>query len=228
MPKSSKELKHDWIKIALLGPSGSGKTNFLGTVCDNFKTYILSTERGLKTIDDKDFDYDDIENWEQYVTHLNWFVKNYKNEGYQAICVDSFSRAAYLLSKYLEDKKGADGKLDFDDHRRILNTLNRQLLLLTTKLDCHVIITSIAGEDRDESAGMMKLSARISGQTRDMLPEYFDVVAVAKCDVDKNGNTKYWHQIEGDKATPAKSRLNHLRGKRNVAPDIKIYLTKGE
>lgn len=223
MPKNSTMLADDWVKMFVFGGTGSGKTNFLGTVCDKYKTYIISAERGLKTIANKKFDYDDITVWAEYIKQLNWYAANYKKEGYEALCIDSFTRAAYLLSLQLE----GDGKLERDDYRIIIKTLNAQLMLLTTKLDCHVFVTGIAGDDKDESTGAIKRVPRIMGQTRDMLPEYFDVVALAKCGVDKDGKTKYWHQIEGDDSLDAKSRMGHLRGKKNVAPTIETYI-KGD
>lgn len=225
MPKSSTELSNDFSKIAVIAPSGRGKTDFVGTVADRFKTYVISSERGLKTIADKDFDYDNVNTWEEYIEKLNWFARNYKEEGYECLAIDSFTRLAYLLSTALE---GTKGKLDFDDHRTILVSLNKQLQLLTTKLECHVVITCIAGDKKDDSTGVIKTSARLSGQTRDMLPEYFDVVAFAMCDTNTEGVTQYWHQIEGDRAVYAKSRLKHLRGKRNVPATIDTYIIKGD
>jgi|LGVE01.1.fsa_nt_gb hypothetical protein len=217
---SSEELKGGKSDILVLAPSGKGKTHFLGTVADVEKLFIISAERGLKSIADKKFDFTEVNSWAEFIDALKWFMANYKAKKFTALGIDSITRLNLLHSM---DLKNETEKLDFDDYRILLASGIKVINSLTKSVPVTVIVTALADKQTNKNTGETKITALTIGQLGSYINSYFDVVAIAKSGKDEAGNAKYWHQISADAECDGRTRLVGLKGKTNVAANYKIY-----
>lgn len=215
--RSSKELKVKWPNSISISDSGKGKTWLIGTMTKYHKVYFIDTEDGSLTINDKEFDFEIVNTYAEFIKEVEWYFKNYKKYGYTMLVVDSISRLQQYLVDELMDKanKGKDisqhsYKLSFDDWAEILARLRKTVDVLTKKCPTPVHMTVMAGESKDQLTKMSKIFPNIQGAFKHDLLGYFDVVLYHDCAL-KDGEQTYWFQTQGDQRVIAKSRLQGLK-----------------
>lgn len=201
-----------------IGDSGKGKTFFAGTICDHGKPFFIDSEGGLKTVANREFDYVEVNTWEEFTEALMWYYKNCKAEGYTHLVVDSITR----LQQYLSVGISPEGKLTQSQWGEVLASLRKVVDRLTKTCPTSLHMSAMAMESKDELSGMIKVFPNIQGAFKYDLAGYFDVVLYHDC-ADKNGDQIYWVQTQGDQRITARSRLNSVKKlAKNEVNDYKI------
>lgn len=201
-----------------IGDSGKGKTYFVGTIADHGKPFIIDAEGGLMTAANKEFDYCEVDSFDEFGEACKWYMQNYKEHGYTHLVVDSITR----LQQYLARDISPDMKLTQQQWGEILATLRKTIDWLTKKCPTHVHVNAMAMESRDDITGAIKIYPNIQGAFRYDLAGYFDVVMYHDCGM-KDGKQVYWVQTEGDERITARSRLNSIKKLNKYEPnDYKI------
>lgn len=205
--KKSSELKvNPKVNTLSIGDSGKGKTYFCGTIADYGKPFIIDAEKGLMTAANKEFDYVEVDSFEDFGKACHWYMSNYKQHGYTHLVVDSITR----LQQYLAREISPDMKLTQQQWGEILATLRKTIDWLTKKCPTHVHVNAMAMESKDDLTGAIKIYPNIQGAFRYDLAGYFDVVMYHDCGV-KDGNQVYWVQVQGDERITARSRLDSIK-----------------
>jgi len=205
--KNSKDiLKDGRITSLSIGDSGKGKTFFAGTICKYGKPFFIDSEGGLKTVANHEFDYVDVNSWEEFTDALTWYYNNYKTAGYTHLVIDSFTRLQQYLAKGINE----DGKLTQAQWGEILASMRKVIDRLTKTCPTSVHVSAMAMESRDDLTGQIKIYPNIQGAFRYDLAGYFDVVLYHDC-AEKDGNQTYWIQTKGDQRITARSRLDQVK-----------------
>lgn len=216
MPQKGKDIQAGKDHVLVIGMPKTGKTRMLGTASRHEKLYILDLENGLATIAGGDFDFDRCNNWDDVLKHFNWFMNNYKKEGYTALGIDSISRAQRYLSDSLMERDSTK-KLTRDQFAEMLATMRNMVTAITQATDfttvalCHQSL----GDDGN-------YYPCLEGQIKFDLSGYFGTVVHTQTGLDKNNKPKYWCTLNG--GSVGGTRLRHLKGKTVIANDYKELL----
>lgn len=221
MPQSSTELKQATSHTIVVGKAGTGKTSLIGTACDHEKVYVISLENGLQSIADKKFDYDECNNYEDFKAKLNWFFKNYKEQGYTMLAIDSLTRLQRLITQHMNDKSKTS-KLTYDEFAELLAIMRKLCDVITRSKEFSTIVTCLDVETKDDGKGVIKENPNLEGKFAFEVFGYFDNAVVSRVGKDKNGALTYWLEVAGDERTAAKTRMTHLRGKTTIPNDYKF------
>lgn len=189
-----------------LGDSGKGKTRFATSIAKYGKPFIIDAEGGLVTGADFDFDYVEVNSYDEFANACQWYMENWEANGYTHLVVDSITR----LQQYKMRELNADGKLTQAQWGEILATLRKTVDWLTKTCPTHVHMTAMAKESKDELSGMIKVFPNLQGSFCHDLAGYFDVVLYHDCG-EQDGKQVYWVQTQGDKRITARSRLQAIK-----------------
>lgn len=204
--KSSDLLHNLKLNTLSIGDSGKGKTHFIGTMCDFGKPFIISSEKGLTTIADREFDFIEVDSFEEFGEACKWYMANWEKEGYTHLAIDSFTR----LQQYLMFGLNKDGKLTQSQWGEVLATLRKTVNWLTKSCPTHVHMSAMAMESKDDLTGGIKIYPNVQGSFRYDLAGYFDVVMYHDCGP-KDGKQDYWVQTQGDQRITARSRASSIK-----------------
>lgn len=205
--RSSSDLRANiTIKSLSIGDSGKGKTYFAGTIADYGKPFIISSEGGLLTSCDKEFDYVEVNTFKQFEEACGLFMQIYKEKGYTHLVVDSITRLQYYLTRDL----APDGKLTQNQWGEVLAKLRKVVDWLTKEVPIHVHVTAMAKESKDELTGMVKIYPNLQGAFQYDLAGYFDIVLYHDCKY-KGDEQQYYVWTKGDQRVVAKSRLDKIK-----------------
>lgn len=207
--------------ILSIGDSRTGKTHFIGTICDHEKVFIINAEDGLATINGKNFDFVKVNNFAEFKEALNWYMtEGYKN--YNMLSIDSINR----VQSYLQYELDESGKLSQNQWGELLATMRKIIDVLSKRCPTSLHITSMAMESRDELTGQVRIYPNVQGSFKFDLTGYFDTVLFHTCALDKDGQTKYWCQIQGDSRVIAGTRHQQFKGLKNIPSDYGYIKTK--
>ena len=215
--KSSKELLTDRrIKSLSIADSGKGKTYFIGTMIDcDVKPYIIATEKGLGTICDKEFDYEEVNDWNSLRQELAWYYNNYKEHGYDCLVIDSLTKAQQYLIKSVI---GEATKVTQPQWGEIKERMKRLVQQIVDTCPTSFHMTVMAQESEDELTGIKKVMPCLDGAIRNWLPGEFDIVLYHDCGL-KGGETQYWVQTQGDQRIIARNRYDKLKKLNRLEPN---------
>lgn len=118
----------------------------------------------------------------------------------------------------------------FDQDKRILEAVNKSgtlelqdwgkleryysgLLAILAKLPVWVIVTCHITYDKDQGGGGFYFAPKVSGATKDNLPQYFDCVFYTKTALASDGKRTFAWQTAPDNSRFAKDRLDVLPSK---------------
>jgi hypothetical protein len=161
--KSSKGASMGRVKLLVYGAAGVGKTVLCSTAPNPI---IISAERGLLSIADKDIDVLEITSISELQQALNIARKG----DWETICLDSISEIAeVVLAEYkalVNDGRQAYGQLS-DEMSKIIRQFR--------DLDAHVVLT--AKESREDKYSHPSMPGKtLTGA----LPYFFDLVLYMK------------------------------------------------
>jgi len=213
MPKKGKDIKPHERKtdVFVLGKPKAGKTRMLGTASRHEKLYILDVENGLASIAGANFDYDECHDWASFHKNFNWFMNNYKKEGYTALGIDSISRAQKYLAASLLDRDKTK-KLNFDQFAEMLAIIRQMIDVITSNNDFAAIVLCHQELGQDSS-----IYPCLDGSIKYDITGYFDTVLHCQSGLDKDQKPCYWATLSGTEVSG--TRLRHLRNKTVITND---------
>lgn len=194
------------VKSLSIGDSGKGKTWFAGSICDHGKPFFIDAESGLSTIANKEFDYVQVNTWDEALAACTWYYQNWEKEGYTHLVVDSITR----LQQYLVNKINPQGKPTMSEWGEILAHLRSLIDKLTKTCPTSLHVNAMAMESKDELSGGIKIYPNIQGAFKYDLAGYFDTVLYHDC-AEKDGKQVYWVQTKGDQRITARNRFDSVK-----------------
>lgn len=206
-----------------IGTSRVGKTHFIGTIADCGKLFILDTEDGLRTIEDKKFDYVTANTWQEAMNVLNWYMEEgYKK--YTHFALDSLNRLqVYLIDAVVRDsgsvvkdknnnpvKDSNQGQMTMNKWGIVTAQTKKIVDLLTKVCPSSVHMNVTAMESKDEVTGITKLYPALSGAFKHEALGYFDSILYHRAAID-SGVQKFWIQLGADGRIDAGTRLQSVK-----------------
>lgn len=230
--KTSEDLKTSTKTTTVcIGDSRKGKTYFIGTMADHGKLFVIDCEEGLSTIKSKKFDYVTVSNWEEAREVLNWFMVEGQTK-YNMVAIDSVTRLQSYLKQFLINQPdgyteqnprgtGKNAGIMTMSKYDVLATMLRKVIDTLSKLEgISFHVNAMAGEDKDDVSGMVKIFPNLQGGFKFDLVGYFDTIMYNQMGKDKEGNTCYWSEIAGSDRNCAGTRLEEVKTKYgNVMPN---------
>lgn len=206
--KNTKETaKNLRLNTLSIGDSGKGKTWFIGSIKEcGYNPFVIDAEGGVTTICDKDIDYVSVNTWSDLEKAYGLFLENYQEKGWTHFVVDSITR----LQQYLVFELDPSGKITRQQWGEVLAKLRKFVDVLTKQCPVPVHMTAMAMESEDEITKMKKVYPNIQGAFKHDLAGYFDVTMYHDCG-EKDGQTVYWVQTEGDQRITARNRASNIK-----------------
>ena len=193
-------------KALLYGHHGWGKTTQALHLQELYgKTFIMSGEAGLSSLSHVDIDYLVFNSWHPSVKNnakegkhslleLRDIInsEDFKSQNYKVIVFDSLTEASDMLlaeAKYLhrKDKNGF----------AVWETFSTEMISYCKwfrDLDYHVLVTSLAKEEKNDNGGTEYWPMVANSTTRKQLPGIFDNVfagvRVTEDDLDEEGRSQ--------------------------------------
>lgn len=170
--------------MLLFAESGAGKTTFLGTAQDSELTspaFLLDMEAGTSVLSDKpEIDVKQARTMkavQEVADILHQHPKYYKT-----FELDGFTELREIdmqeVMKQQYDKKPETTDLYVPSPREWGKSGSRvkELLRYLKDLPCHVIVTALVSEDRNERTGITSYHPMLPGQLKGQVPGFFDIV----------------------------------------------------
>lgn len=213
-----KKRKHTLI----IGKPKKGKTHMLGTVADHENLFVIDSENGLETISNKEFDFVEAKDYDQFKEGIKTFFEQKDKRGYTALGIDSITRVqTYLTASIL--KKNDRKKANYDDYNEILASM-RKLIDGLTKADDFSLVCLAHEEDKDDSKNTSNWPL-LDGAFKFEICGYFDTVVVCDDGLDSKGKKVNFARLSGNGKCVAGTRLQHLKGTDKIPNDYGYLLT---
>lgn len=198
--KSTKDIAVNGVKIAIYGQAGSGKTRLCATAP---KPIIISAERGLLSLADKDIPYINVETLDD-VSEAYKFLRN--NDDYETICMDSLSEIAEVLLDTLK----ADAKDKRQSYGTLAEKLGNMLRRFRNIPGKNVVFTAKQRTLVDEDTGLISIIPSMPGKVLpEALPYFVDELFYLKFKPNK-GDPIVKLQTYSDHQIVAKDRSGQL------------------
>jgi phage nucleotide-binding protein len=169
--KSTKGIHCDQVKLLVYGKSGVGKTSFLGTG-DNGSTLIVSAEKGLLSLAEKNIDVIEVDCFET-ARQAYAFVMSDQAQKYKTICIDSLTELSDMLVSTLEKQP------EYKDPKNTLKLWGEYNKRMTSFIKAfrgvpkNVVFTALEEEVNDGGTLIRKPFIKGSA-TQKLLESYFD------------------------------------------------------
>lgn len=202
------------VKIMVYGRSGTGKTKLIAT-CP--KPFILSSEKGLGSLQSLNLPYTEIKSIQDLDNVLNWLIARNDGERVSTVCVDSISDIAEtVITNELKTKK---------DPRQAYGEVYNQVIERYRRFRDlqyrHVYFVAQQEMTKDESSGTTYLGPAYPGQKLGQKTPYlFDETFQLMID----GNGARWLRTRANFQCEAKDRYGVLS--EFEPPDIGACINK--
>jgi len=202
-----------WVKCLVYGESGIGKT-VLGSTAP--KPIIISAERGLLSLADKDIPVIEVNGLTDVLKAYNFL---HDNAEFETIVLDSLSEIGeQLLEQFKKEEK---------DPRKAYGRMADELYHMTKKfrdLDKHVVFIAKQELNKDEFTGKVSYRPSTPGQSfTSQVPYFFDEVFCMR--IGKVGKDDFRYlQTQPDIQYTAKDRSGKLEKSEN--PNLSAIFEK--
>ena len=216
----------EFLKILVFGESGAGKTTFVGTAQDSPLTspaFMLDIEGGSTVLNDKpDIDVkqsrkmigEDSKPGEESVQEIADILhKNPKY--YKFFALDSLTELReidmqeVMLQQFNKKPDTTDIYVPSPREWGKSGSRVKEVLRYLKDLPCHVVVTTLLSEKKDERTGIIKMEPMLPGQLQGQVPGFFDIVGFLKATT-KNGATIRTMQFKKTERVMAKDRTKAL------------------
>lgn len=212
--------KIEFLKMLVFGESGSGKTTFIGTAQDSPLThpaFLLDIEGGSTVLNDKpQIDVKQSRKMlgegsvQEIADILHKNPKYYKLFG-----LDSLTELREIdMTEVMQDqfnKKPETTDLYVPSPREWGKSGSRvkEVLRYLKDLPCHVVVTTLMTEKKDDRTGIVTIGPMLPGQLGGQVPGFFDIVGYLR-PITKNGETVRTMQFAKTERVMAKDRTKAL------------------
>lgn len=213
--KSTRDVaKAHHVKCLVYGFAGVEKTRTLATAP---KPLIISAERGLLSLADKDVDCIEITKASEIDEIYNMLRGEWK-EKYQTVCLDSLSDVAEVLLSHIASTSGnKDGRKNYSQLADAMLPMIRRF----RDLDMNAVFISKCKVIEDENTGTIMWQLMIPGNVLpSQVPYMFDEVFCQQ----KNKDGVVFIQTVGDSTRYCKDRSGKLS--KNEKPDYTAIFNK--
>jgi hypothetical protein len=212
--------KIEYVKMLVFGESGAGKTTFFGTAQDSEFTspaFLLDIEGGSTVLNDKPLI--DVRQSRKMlgegsvqeiadILHKN--PKYYKTFGLDSLTeLREIDMAEVMLAQYNKKPDTTDLYVPSPREWGKSGTRVKEVLRYLKDLPCHVIVTTLLNEDKDDRTGVVTMRPMLPGQLKGQVPGFFDIVGFLKATT-KNGETIRTMQFKKTERVMAKDRTKAL------------------
>lgn len=147
----------DSVKATIYGPSGVGKTSICATAP---KPVIISAEKGLLSLADKDIPVIEVLNIDEFEEAYNLLMGE-QGDQFETICIDSISE--------LSEKMLGDFSSQYADGRKAYGKLNEEFMKLLRKFrdipNKHVVFIAKQNRFTDDHTGITTYGPSLPGKT---------------------------------------------------------------
>lgn len=168
--KSTKSIAlNNGVKVLVYGASGAGKTTLAGTV---EKPLVLATEKGLLTLQSKDIDFIEINNFQELKETVQMLPQVIQENGYKTLILDSASELCDLI--LVEEKSKNTNQLKAYGQ---MNDLMTQVIRTFVNMPIDVVFIAKIEKVTNAETGEQKFCAAAPGsKISSYLPYFFDEV----------------------------------------------------
>lgn len=184
--------KIEYLKALFFGESGAGKTSLCGTAQDSPITspaLMIDVEGGTSVISDKpDIDAKAaraMQHVQEIADTLHKFPKYYNT-----IMLDSLTELRdidmqeVMLEQYKKKPETTDLYVPSPREWGKSGARVKEILRYLKDLPCHVVVTTLMDEHKDERTGKITTEPLLPGQLRKQVPGFFDVVGYLRVNPD--------------------------------------------
>lgn len=209
--------KIEFIKMLVFAESGAGKTTLLGTTEDSelsMPSLVIDVEGGSVVLNDRPkIDVKQVRSTNAVQEIADILHKHPKF--YKCLSLDGFSELRDInMSEVMKaqfNKKPDTTDIYVPSPREWGKSGShlKEILRYLKDLPCHVIVTCLLSEKKDERTSIIKMGPMLPGQLGGQVPGFFDIVGFLRATT-KNGVTVRTMQFAKTERVMAKDRTKLL------------------
>jgi hypothetical protein len=209
------------IKVCVYSLAGIGKTVLCGTAP---RPLIMSAERGLLSLANKDVDYTIVQNKEEIDEVYNYALTQECMDKYDTICLDSVSEIGEVMLA-TKKKQYSDPRQAYGETADEMGEVMRKFRDLP---HYNVVFTATQERFTDDFLGVTTYRASMPGNVlTNQVPHMFDEVFVMRIGMKDDGSTYRYVQPNPCMSYYAKDRSGALgQGKNIERPDLGFLFSK--